>query len=167
MTHHPFHEKLAAIKLLILDVDGVLSDGRITVNAQGEELISFYVHDGFGIKELQRNHIPVAVISGRKNPAVAHRLDFLGVKNAFLGQAEKLSAFDALLKTYGLSPDEVAFIGDDVPDVPLMKKVGLAIAVNNATMPAKNAAHFCTEKNGGYGAVREVCDLILISKSIL
>lgn len=156
--------QLAKAKLLILDVDGVLTDGKITLNAQGEELISFHVHDGFGIKQLQKAHIDIAVISGRDPKAVAHRLEKLGIKHVFLGQSEKLSAFTTLLATLKLMPSETIFIGDDLPDVPLMQKVGLAIAVKNATPVAKAAAQFCTENKGGNGAVREICDLILKAK---
>lgn len=164
MTSNDFHKKFAEVKLLILDVDGVLTDGRITLNAQGEELISFHVHDGFGIKQLQKIGLEIAVISGRDTKAVAHRLAFLGIKHVFLGQHEKLTAFNALLKTLTITAENVAFIGDDLPDVPLMQQVGLAICVNNGTAIAKKTAHFCTEKAGGHGAVREICDLIWAAK---
>src|SRR3990167_3837770 len=110
------------IKLLILDVDGVLTDGGITVNAQGEEIISFHVHDGFGIKQLQKIGISIAIISGRTPPAVLHRLKHLGVKHIFLGQLDKIAAYESLLKALTVTPQEVAFMGDDLPDVPLMQK---------------------------------------------
>ena len=165
MSTTELHKKLANIKLLILDVDGVLTDGKITLNAQGEELISFHVHDGFGIKALQKINIEIAVISGRDTKAVAHRLAFLGIQHVFLGQKEKITAFESLLAKLAISADEVAFIGDDLPDIPLMQKVGLPICVKNGTDIAKKTAHFCTEKEGGHGAVREICDFIIAAKT--
>ena len=165
MNATELHKKLASIKLLILDVDGVLTDGKITLNAQGEELISFHVHDGFGIKMLQKINLDIAVISGRDTKAVAHRLAYLGIKHVFLGQKEKITAFESLLAKLTISADEVAFIGDDLPDIPLMQKVGVPICVKNGTVIAKKTAHFCTEKEGGHGAVREICDLIIAAKT--
>lgn len=157
-------EKLAATKLLILDVDGVLTDGKITVNAQGEELVTFDIHDGYGIKCLQKAGVDIAIISGRNTKAVAHRLAWLGVTHVFLGQHEKLTAFETLLKKLNIRAEEVTFIGDDLPDIPLMQKVGLAITVQNATIIPKQTAQYCTSRSGGNGAVREVCDLILAAK---
>ncbi|MDP1574104.1 MAG: HAD-IIIA family hydrolase [Coxiellaceae bacterium] len=165
MITNELNNKLSKTKLLILDVDGVLTDGKITLNAQGEELISFHVHDGFGIKALQKINVDIAVISGRDTKAVAHRLAFLGIEHVFLGQKEKITVFESLLKKLSISAENIAFIGDDLPDVPLMQKVGVSICVKNGTEIAKKTAHFCTQKKGGNGAVREICDLIIMAKT--
>ncbi len=156
-----FDDIARQIKLLILDCDGVLTDGRIYITAQGEETIAFNVQDGLGIERLQASGIPVAVISGRNNTAVQHRLKQLKITHVFLGRHEqKMAAFHTLLETLTLQPTQVAYIGDDLPDIAIMEKVGLSIAVPNAVDAVKKIAHLCTQKKGGKGAVREVCDLI-------
>lgn len=151
---------LIKIKLLILDVDGVLTDGGIYVCANGDEMIRFNAQDGMGIKMLQTKGIVVAVISGRHPPAVVHRLRKLGIEHVFLGHENKIVIFDDLIKILALTPDQVAYVGDDWFDVPVMEKVGLPIAVANALPVVKTAAKYCTRQYGGHGAVREVCDLI-------
>jgi 3-deoxy-D-manno-octulosonate 8-phosphate phosphatase (KDO 8-P phosphatase) len=148
------------IKLLILDCDGVLTDGKIYVDAQGFEMLAFHVRDGYGIQRIQEIGIPVAVISGRNNNAAASRLKQLKIAHVFLGQAEKITAFHSLLATLNIHPEQVAYIGDDLPDLDIMRKVGLPVAVADAANAIKEIATFSTENKGGNGAIREVCDLI-------
>jgi 3-deoxy-D-manno-octulosonate 8-phosphate phosphatase (KDO 8-P phosphatase) len=149
------------IQCLILDVDGVLTDGGIWLTAQGEELKRFHVHDGVGIKRIQNAGITVAVISGRSSGSVSARMAELNVRHVYQGCADKLSVFNKLINELKIKPTEVAYIGDDLPDLPVMQIVGLGIAVANACPEVKAAAHWLTEKNGGFGAVREACDKIL------
>ena len=148
------------IQLLILDVDGVLTDGKIHVTDSGEETLSFHVHDGYGIVRLREIPIPIAIISGRNTPAMSHRFKKLKIEHLFLGQPEKMTAFHSLLNKLDITPDAVAYVGDDLLDIPVMELVGLPIAVANAMPAVKKIAKGCTQNNGGDGAVREVCDLI-------
>lgn len=152
------------IKLLILDNDGVLTDGKIYYTSNGEQILSFHIHDGLGIKCAQAAGIAVAVISGRDSTALRMRLAELDVKHFFLGQDNKIAAFETLVNELKLSPEEIAYAGDDLPDIIVMKKVALPIAVANAVNDTKKAALYCTEKNGGEGAVREICDFIINAK---
>ncbi len=152
------------IKLLILDNDGVLTDGKINFTSSGEQILSFHIHDGLGIKRAQAAGITVAVISGRDSTALRMRLAELGVEHFFLGQHEKITAFETLVSKLKLSPDEIAYAGDDLPDIAVMEKVALPIAVANAVDDTKKAARYCTEKKGGEGAVREMCDFIISAK---
>ncbi|MBT6794392.1 MAG: HAD-IIIA family hydrolase, partial [Methylococcales bacterium] len=126
-----FNKKARALKLLILDVDGVLTDGRLFFNDQGIEYKCFHARDGHGIKLLQQIGIDVAVISGRKSNAVALRMESLGVKHVFQGQENKIPALESLLNTVGVSANQVAHMGDDLPDLPIMSRVGLSITVND------------------------------------
>lgn len=153
--------KLQAIRLLICDVDGVLSDGKIYMGNAGEELKTFHTHDGFGLKALMHEQIQVAVITGRNSRIVSDRMGALGVQHIFQGQGNKLPAFQELLATLNLQPHEVAYIGDDVIDLPVMYQAGVGIAVANAHPKVKSDADYVTVVRGGEGAVREVCDLIL------
>lgn len=159
-----YHAELIAkakkVKLLILDCDGVLTDGKIYFTHHGEEMIGFNVLDGYGIVLLRQTDIQIAVISGRDTPAVFHRLTQLKIPHIFLGQLEKITAFESLLKQLKITPEEVAYMGDDLPDIDVMQKVGLPIAVHNAMPAVKKIATLCTEKKGGEGAVREICDLL-------
>ncbi len=156
-----FNQKARALKLLILDVDGVLTDGRLFFNDQGTEYKCFHARDGHGIKLLQQIGIDVAVISGRKSNAVALRMESLGVKYVFQGQENKIPAFESLLTSMGVSASQVAHMGDDLPDLPIMTRVGLSITVNDGHAAVKEYADWCSELNGGQGAVREISDLIL------
>lgn len=149
------------IKCLILDVDGVLTDGGIWLSAHGEEFKRFHIHDGVGIKRMQNAGITVAVISGRSSGSVSARMAELNVRHVYQGCSDKLSVFNKLIKELQIKPAEVAYIGDDLPDLPVMQVVGLSIAVANACPEVKAAAHWLTEKAGGSGAVREACDKIL------
>lgn len=152
------------IKLLILDNDGVLTDGKIYFTANDEPILSFHIHDGLGIKRLQAIGVIVAVISGRDSKSLRVRLTELGIEDQFLGQHEKIPAFEMVLEKLKLTPDEVAYVGDDLPDIPVMEKVALPITVSNAVPDVKKVALYCTEKKGGEGAVREICDLIIAAK---
>ncbi len=154
-------QKIQKIKLLILDVDGVLTDGKIWLTPDGAEMKSFHTHDGMGIKNLQNAGIPVAVISSRTSPIVTTRMQELGVKYIYQGQASKTAAFEALLSLLNLSKDAVAYVGDDLPDLPVMNQVGFSIAVANAVARVKQQSDWETQQTGGHGAVREVCDLLL------
>lgn len=154
-------QKIEKIKLLILDVDGVLTDGKIWLTPDGNEMKSFHTHDGMGIKNLQNAGIAVAVISSRNSPIVTTRMQELGVQHIYQGQVSKIAAFEELLSLLNLSKDAVAYVGDDLPDLPVMAQVGLSIAVANAVARVKQQSDWETQQTGGYGAVREVCDLIL------
>lgn len=158
--------RAAQIKLLICDIDGVFSDGRIYLGNQGEELKAFNTKDGFGIKALQNTgKIEVAVITGRHSKIVENRMTSLGVKHIYQGQENKLHAFAELKQTLNLSDEQVAYIGDDSPDLPVMELVGFAVAVNDAHPLIKNLAHYTTMNRGGFGAVRELTDLLMLSQN--
>ncbi len=159
--------KAKKLRLLILDVDGVLTDGKLFFDEHGKEYKSFHARDGHGIKLLQQTGVKVAVISGRKSVSVALRMQSLGVELVYQGYDNKLSAFDELCDQLSLTADQIAHVGDDVLDLPLMIRVGLAIAVQDAHESVKRHAHWCTRLNGGYGAVREVCDLIMTAQGTL
>jgi 3-deoxy-D-manno-octulosonate 8-phosphate phosphatase (KDO 8-P phosphatase) len=152
---------VAAIRLLVLDVDGVLTDGRLHFGPRGEALKLFHVRDGLGIKQIAKAGIEIAVISGRKSKMVDVRCRELGVKHVYQGVEHKLLEFERLCARLKIKPSACACIGDDVPDVPLMGKVALAFAVADAHAEARHAAHLVTKLPGGHGAVREVCDYLL------
>ncbi|MGR9000176.1 MAG: 3-deoxy-manno-octulosonate-8-phosphatase KdsC [Gammaproteobacteria bacterium] len=154
-------EKAKKLKLLILDVDGVLTDGKLFFDNQGNEYKSFHARDGHGIKLLRQTGVEVAVISGRKSNSVALRMKNLGIEYVYQGHENKQAAFDELIEKTGITPEQAAHVGDDLLDLPLMMRVGLAIAVNDANFAVKQRAHWCTTLPGGHGAVREVCDLIM------
>jgi 3-deoxy-D-manno-octulosonate 8-phosphate phosphatase (KDO 8-P phosphatase) len=154
-------DKARNVKLLVLDVDGVLTDARLFFDEQGREYKAFHARDGHGIKMLRQAGVEVAVISGRQSPSVALRMQQLGVEHIFQGQENKIGAFEQLLQRLSLNAADTAHVGDDLPDLPLMQRVGLAIAVHDAHFAVKNYASWVTSLPGGGGAVREVCDLIL------
>ena len=154
-------QRAARVKLVIFDVDGVLTDGRLHYGAGGEELKVFHVHDGVGIKRLQEAGVKVAIISGRESAAVTRRMQDLGVAHVFQGDEQKLPIFERLLQKLGLEPGQVAHMGDDLPDLPLLERAGLAVAPADAQPALKQAAHHVTAARGGRGAARELCDLIL------
>ncbi len=155
---------MSLIKCLILDVDGVLTDGTIWLNEQGTELKRFHIHDGLGIKRLQQAGITVAIISGRSSGSVTARMAELQVRHVYQGCADKLFIFNKLIKELGIESKEVAYMGDDLPDLPVMQVVGLSIAVANACPEVKAVAHWQTVKNGGEGAVREACERLLATQ---
>ena len=154
-------EKAKKLKLLILDVDGVLTDGKLFFDNEGNEYKSFHARDGHGIKLLRQTGVEVAVISGRKSNSVALRMKSLGIEYVYQGHEDKRAAFKELLSKVGVTPDQVAHVGDDLLDLPIMTRVGLAIAVNDANFAVKEHADWCTSALGGNGAVREVCDFIM------
>ncbi len=164
MMSPEINEKLKIIKMLILDIDGVMTDGRIVYSGYGEELKFFDVQDGFGITLLNRAGIKTAIITAKKSKIVKHRARDLKVAKAYQGFIDKLIPFTNLLKTFNIKPEEVCFVGDDLIDIPVLKRVGLAVAVPNAVEEVKKCAHFITQNKGGRGAVREICDLILKSQ---
>lgn len=154
-------DKVKRLKLLILDVDGVLTDGRLFFDDHGKEYKCFHARDGHGIKLLRQSGVEVAVISGRKSNSVALRMQNLGVELVYQGHENKRAAFAEILQILNLQPEQVAHVGDDVLDLPVMTQVGFAVAVADANFAVKLRADWCTQTSGGLGAVREVCDLIM------
>lgn len=160
-------EKAEKIRLLILDVDGVLSDGLIYMGNNGEELKAFNVRDGYGIRCALTSGIEVAIITGRKAKLVEDRCKTLGITHLWQGQSDKLIAYRELLDTLSLRPEEVAYVGDDLIDWPVMADVGLSVAVADAHPLLPPRADYVTRIAGGRGAVREVCDLLLLAQGKL
>lgn len=160
-------QKAANIQLVILDVDGVLTSGGLHFDNDGQEYKTFNSLDGHGIRMLLECDIDVAVITGRKSNIVEHRMRDLGVELVFQGNRDKRPAFELLLEKTGLEPDQVAYVGDDLPDLRIMKRTGFAVAVANAHDFVKQHADWVTPSAGGSGAVREVSDLILKAKGLL
>jgi 3-deoxy-D-manno-octulosonate 8-phosphate phosphatase (KDO 8-P phosphatase) len=154
----------ARVRLLVLDVDGVLTDGRLYYGARGEVLKVFHVRDGLGMKLLMAAGITVAVISGRRSAMTIRRCRELGIRHVLQGVQDKLAAFHRLRDGLELASGACACVGDDLPDVPLMREVGLAFAVADAHPQARKAAHVVTRLPGGKGAVREVCDFLLTAR---
>ena len=153
------------VRLLVLDVDGVMTDGRLHYGPGGAEFKSFHVRDGLGMKLAMRAGIEVAVISGRGGEAVERRLQELGIRHALLRQGDKRAALDRLLEEFGFRPGEVACVGDDTPDLAIMAPCGLGIAVADAHPEVLAAADWSTQTEGGRGAVREVCDLLVACRA--
>src|SRR2546421_6509100 len=153
--------RAARVKLLLLDCDGVLTDGRITLVEGGEERKSFYTRDGHGLVLLHRAGLRSGIISGRSSRLVAMRAADLGMAFVRQGALDKLKVFDELLTEAGVVPSEVAYVGDDVVDIPLMRRSGLAVGVADAAEDTRACAQYVTRLPGGFGAVREVCELIL------
>jgi 3-deoxy-D-manno-octulosonate 8-phosphate phosphatase (KDO 8-P phosphatase) len=153
--------RAARVKLLLLDCDGVLTDGRITLLADGDEQKSFHTRDGHGLVLLHRAGLQSGIISGRTSTAVERRARDLGITHVRQGTHNKIVEFAEVLTAAGATEQEVAFIGDDVTDIPLMRRVVFAVAVADATAETRSAAHYVTQLPGGFGAVREVCELIL------
>lgn len=149
------------IKLLVLDVDGVLTDGKLYIADDGSETKSFHVQDGLGLKYLLDKAIAVAVISGRKSTATMKRIEELGIKYAYYGVMNKIEPFQALQQQLHLQNENIACIGDDLPDLPIIQTAGFGVAVANAVLKVRQAADYITKAKGGEGAVREVCDIIL------
>ncbi len=153
--------RMAAIELLVLDVDGVLTDGRITYSDDGRETKSFHVRDGAGVRLWLDAGRQAAIISGRQSAAVSRRAQELGIPHVIQGVSAKLPAFKALLQQVGLAPEQACVIGDDLPDLPLVRNAGLGVAVADACPELRFAAHHVTSKPGGQGAVRETIELLL------
>lgn len=153
------------IKCLICDMDGVLTDGLLYIDNNFNELKTFHIHDGVGLKLLMAAGIEVAVITGSRNAVVDHRMQQLGIKHYYKDQLNKQDTYTQLKKTLNLEDGQFAYIGDDLPDRPIMQQVGLSVAVANAVRQVKEIAVWQTEHVGGRGAVRELCDLILDSQN--
>jgi 3-deoxy-D-manno-octulosonate 8-phosphate phosphatase (KDO 8-P phosphatase) len=154
------------IKLLLMDCDGVLTDGKIYFNEHGEETKAFNTKDGLGLVLLHRAGIGTGIITGRVFGGLQRRVEELGIRFLRMGCEDKTEEFENILADAGVTADETAYIGDDLPDIALLKKAGLAVAVADAAGEVLEAAHYITEKNGGDGAVREVADLILRAKIV-
>lgn len=164
MQHQDLLAIAARIRLLVLDVDGVLTDGRLWYDADGREIKSFHVRDGYGIQQLQLAGILVAVISGRASRAAAARLAELRVPHVFLGRNDKKAVLDALLTELGIAPDLVACVGDDTTDLEIMQMSGLSITVADAHPEVLARAMWITRQAGGRGAVREICELLIAAR---
>ncbi len=164
IEHIHLIEIVSGIKLLILDVDGVLTDGSIILDDGGNELKAFYVRDGHGIKMLSAIGVKVAIITGRYSKVVERRAHELGITEIYQRCHIKSVAYEDLKEKLNVSDSEIAYIGDDIVDISIMKRVGLPIAVADATEETKAEAVIITTKPGGRGAVREICDLILKAK---
>ena len=157
-------EKAKKIKILILDVDGVMTDGRIVMNDLGQEIKFFNVKDGHGIRLLLNAGIDVAIITGRESETVRRRASDLGIPMVYQGIKDKASVCKKIIKEKGLEKEQVCCMGDDLPDIPMFEYAGLPIAVADATYETRESAVYVTKTPGGYGAVGEVCEIILKSK---
>lgn len=159
--------RAANIRLAIFDVDGVMTDGKLYLGPNGLELKTTSVRDGLGLKLLQRSGVEIAVISGRPSQALTVRLNNLGITRLHMHVKDKVPFYEQLLADLGVAEDEVAYMGDDAPDVPVMQRVGLAMTVADAHKSAAGAAHWTSQFCGGNGAVREACDLIVEARAEL
>ncbi len=156
--------KLATVRLVAFDVDGVFTDGRFYLSDNGVESKAFNTQDGFGVRQLLDANIAVAVISGRNSGAVERRMSELGVPHVVQGCKDKVAALDNIINTLGITRLECAYVGDDIPDLPLLNHVGVSIAVANAVPALHARCDITTSASGGSGAVREVCELLLASQ---
>lgn len=157
-------ERAARIRLLALDVDGVLTDGSLYFDQAGNELKAFCTRDGFGIKAVQRFGIQVALITGRRSAMVTQRASELEIEWVYQDTERKLDAFREVLEKTGISEEEACYAGDDWVDLPVLDRAGLSVTVPEADLLVKNRVHWVTERGGGKGAVREICDLILVAQ---
>ena len=153
--------RAARVKVMIFDVDGILTDGSLTYGPDGEITKTFFVLDGLGIQLLNRTGVQTAIISARLSPIVVKRAADLGITHVFQGQHDKRLAFAALLEKTGVTAEECGYIGDDVIDLPLLTKVGFAVTVPTGHPEVQHRAHYVTKAGGGRGAVREVCDMVM------
>ncbi len=152
------------IRLVAFDIDGVFTDGRFYLSNDGVESKAFSTQDGYGIRRLLDAGVAVAVISGRKSAAVEQRMLELGVRHVVQGCSDKIAAFDKITAELNITAAECAYVGDDIPDLPLLKKAGTSIAVANAVAQLHRECDYVTQASGGFGAVREVCDMILAAR---
>lgn len=162
-----FFNRAKTIQLLIFDVDGVLTDGSLFYGDDGQEYKAFNSQDGHGMKMLQRSGVKLAIITGRSSQVVVHRMRNLGIDHLYQGAEDKLEAFSHLLQAQGLPPEAVGYMGDDVVDLPVMRRCGLAITVPAAPDMVKDHAHYVTRLHGGRGAVREICERIMQAQGTL
>ena len=161
MKNPDLSQKLKHVQLLLLDVDGVLSDGAIIYNHDGSETKIFNVKDGLGLKLAMKAGIKVGIVTGRKSPALDHRCRDLGIRYSFTGIQNKDKILEKIADLTAVAPENTAYIGDDLPDLPLMRRVGLSIAVADADKTVISNADWTTSASGGKGAVREVCEALL------
>ncbi len=167
MSNKGIWQLAANIKLLVLDVDGVLTDGSLRFDAEGKEQKTFHARDGYGMRALMRSGVEIAIISGRNSRPVEARMQELDIRYVYLGQSNKIATLEALIQELGITLAEVAYVGDDVPDLECMNVVGLSVAVRDAHTSVRNAASWSTTLPGGRGAVREVCDLLMDARQVV
>lgn len=160
-VHETLRERIRPVRMMIFDVDGVLTDGRIIYHDNGSETKVFDVQDGHGIKLLQRAGIEVALMTGRYCRAVEHRASDLGIRKVYQNTKVKMEAYEKILAETGLQDEQMGYAGDDLIDIPVMRRVGFAVAVPNAVSHVFPYAHYVTGASGGRGACREICELIL------
>jgi len=158
-------DSLDKIRLVAFDVDGVFTDGRFYLSDEGIESKAFHTQDGYGVRRLLDSGIAVGVISGRSSPAVEKRMAELGIAHVILNCKDKVAAMDELAAALGLSTSECAYVGDDLPDLPLLEHVGFSVAVANAVPALQERCDYVTKKSGGFGAVREICNLIVTASN--
>lgn len=159
--------KAAQIRLAVFDVDGVLTDGSLYLGDDGQEYKAFNSRDGHGMKMLQASGVAIGIITGRQSQVVSLRMASLGIEHVYQGQLDKLPAFEALIDKLGLSPEQVAYVGDDVIDLPILLRAGLAVAVQDAHPLVKQHSHWITPNPGGRAAARDVCELIMQAQGTL
>lgn len=159
--------RIKPLRLIAFDVDGVLTDGGLYLSDSGEEFKRFNTLDGHGLKMLKNSGVELAIITGRKSKCVELRAKNLGIEHLFQGVEDKLAAMQSLLAELKLPPDQAAFMGDDVVDLPVMRRVGLALSVPAAPQIVRDHAHYVSQRHAGHGAVREVCELILGTQGTL
>jgi 3-deoxy-D-manno-octulosonate 8-phosphate phosphatase (KDO 8-P phosphatase) len=164
MTNGRLIEKASRIKMLLLDVDGVMTNGQVLLMSDGEELKFFSIHDGYGMVCAMKAGIRLGIISGRSSKAIKMRCEELKIADLYMGTMEKLPVLNEILEKYSLQADEVAYVGDDVPDLPVLRKVGFSVAPQNAHDDVKKEVDLVLRKSGGDGAVRELIDFILLAQ---
>lgn len=160
----PITQRAIAIKMLLLDVDGVLTDGKLYFSNSGDELKTFNIQDGLGIKLLQRNGIAVGIVTGKRSQLVANRAKDLGIEIVVQGREDKLVAIREIISNSDTQLNEVAYMGDDLPDLSAIKAVGLGMTVANGVGEVKEEAHWISQYQGGHGAVREACEMLLMAQ---
>lgn len=165
MTNIELKYKASKIKIVVFDVDGVMTDGSLTFDEDGKEYKTFNAKDGQGIVMLNKAGYITAIITARDNNTVTHRFNILGMHKLYKGQKNKEVAIDDIIKEYNVDYSEVAYMGDDLPDLCVLRKIGLPSCPNDAVEEVKNICAFISSKNGGRGAVRELCDMLLKSKN--
>ena len=161
------HSKAAAVRLIVFDVDGVLTDGSLFIGDDGQEYKAFNSKDGHGMVMLQQSGVEIAIITGRTSEVVRIRMASLGIERVYQGKREKLPAYEGIKQITGFDDEHIAYVGDDVVDLPVMTRVGFAVTVQDAHPLAKQHAHWVTPSGGGRGAAREVCELIMDAQGTL
>ena len=154
-------ERAQKVKLLLLDVDGVMTDGRIIYDNYNDEIKNFNVNDGLGIVLLKRAGLKCAIVTAQSSPAVKRRAKALGIDRIYQGYHFKIKALEKIKNDFRVNEEDICYIGDDIVDIPILKRAGFAVCVTNAMEDVKKSCHYVTEQAGGYGAVREVCEILL------